>query len=95
MERLYTIIVDYKGGTYVSQYNSLDILDLKNKWLNIELPKLKDIAGFSPNEINLIKEKLMDEKEICFEGLSNVWNNDLGFISEDYFSFIIVATLKE
>lgn len=93
MENLYTIIVDYKGGTYVSQYKALDILDLKNKWLDLELPKLKKIAAFTPNEVRAMKEKLLDEKEICFEGLSNVWNNDLGFITKDYFSFIIVATL--
>lgn len=92
MENLYTIIIDYKGGTYVSQYEASDIQDLKNNWIDKELPKLIEIAKFDKNEVNIIKEKLIEEKEIGFDGLTNVWNNDLGFLVDDYFSFIIVNT---
>lgn len=90
---LYTIIVDYKGGTYVSQYKALNIQDVKRIWINKELPKLTEIAKFDSSEVKLIEVRLIEEKEINFDGLTNVWNNDLGFLSEDYFSFIIVSTV--
>lgn len=90
---LYTIIVDYKGGTYVSQYKALNIQDVKRIWINKELPKLTEIAKFDSSEVKLIEVKLIEEKEINFDGLTNVWNNDLGLLFEDYFSFIIVSTV--
>ena len=94
MENLYSIIIDYKGGTYVSQYEAASISSLKEKWKNLELPKLSKLAEFSSYQRKIIKKKLIEEKEIKFKGLANAWNNDLGYISNDYFSIIIINTSK-
>lgn len=94
MKNLYSIIIDFKGGTYVSQYEATDINNLKEKWIIEELPKLSKIANFNTYQIKTIKKRTIEEKEIKFDGLFNAWNNDLGSISKDYFSMIIINTSK-
>ncbi|MEN2436753.1 hypothetical protein AAH994_15150 [Weeksellaceae bacterium A-14] len=94
MEKLYSIIIDFKGGTYLSQYEANSISNLKEKWINEELPKLSKIANFNAYQVKTIKRKFIEEKEIEFDGLFNAWNNDLGYISKDYFSVIIINTSK-
>ncbi|WP_128330288.1 hypothetical protein [Apibacter sp. HY039] len=92
MGNLYTIVIDYKGGTYTSQYYAQNISLLKEKWIMYELIALSKIAEFSSYETRIIKRKITDEKEINLEGLQNVWNNDIGFIKNNYFSMIIIKT---
>lgn len=92
MEALYSIIVDYKGGTYFSQYKAYNLLGLKEKWVKEELSNLSKIANFNFYQIKTIKRKIFEEKEVEFENMKNAWNNDLGFIAKHYFSMIIVKT---
>ncbi|WP_294306840.1 hypothetical protein [uncultured Chryseobacterium sp.] len=94
MEKLFTIIVDYKGGTYISQYSASNIKSLKEKWIEEELPKLTALAGFNSYQVSNIKERMFNEEEIKYENLINVWNNDLGTISKYFFSMIIINTEK-
>lgn len=94
MEALYSVIVDYKGGTYFSQYKANNLSSLKEKWVKEELSKLSKIAKFNFYQVKTIKRKIFEEKEVEFENMKNAWNNDLGFISKHYFSMIIVKTEK-
>ncbi|WP_312993572.1 hypothetical protein [Chryseobacterium flavum] len=95
MEKLFTIIIDYKGGTYISQYNAPNIKSLKEKWVEEELPKLSTIADFNSYQVKSIKERIFNEEEIKYDNLLNIWNNDLGTISKYFFSMIIINTKKD
>lgn len=92
MENLYTIVIDYKGGTYVSQYYAQNVSLLKEIWVKYELTTLSKIAEFSSYEKYAIKKKILEEEELNFDGLQNAWNNDIGFIKNNYFSMIIIKT---
>lgn len=92
MENLYTIVIDYKGGTYVSQYYAQNISLLKEIWVKYGLTTLSKIAEFSSYEKYTIKKKILEEEETKFDELQNAWNNDIGFIKNNYFSMIIIKT---
>lgn len=92
MENLYTVVVDYKGGTYVSQFHAYNIEELKRKWILFELNTISKLAKIPYYGKKIICKKIF-EKEIELNDLHNVWNNDIGFISKSYFSMIIILTV--
>jgi hypothetical protein len=81
---LFTFILDYAGGTYVSQITA-DNLDLA--WSN--LPKAFDssqIAGFDLESKYSLDERLREDGPVPLEGFQNIWcataliNNELALI---------------
>jgi hypothetical protein len=68
--RLFTFIMAYKGGTYISQVRAPDILNAQNEWL-----KSKN-AWEALNECersSLIKNILEDDTPTAISDVANVW----------------------
>ena len=86
---MYTFIVNYKDGTYVSQINNNSELDeaIKGWYNNFENENI-----LNDKTLNEIKERLASKefKPLFLNGLENVWCNDLGYIDKKYFSMTIV-----
>jgi len=69
----YTIIFEYKEGTYVSQVEALDEFDAFGLWAG-EL-KIHEIQYFTEKlKLKLIEDsKYEDNKPVLLKGLKNVW----------------------
>ena len=69
---LYTFIMEYLGGTYISQVKAKDEFNAMQIWL--KALKVKEIKGFTKYQYQkLLKEDFEDEKPILIEGCKNVW----------------------
>lgn len=70
---LYTFIMDYIGGTYISQIKAPNELEAMRLWIrNLEI---KEIEGFSIKDKNkLIETDIDGESPTLIKGLENVWH---------------------
>ena len=69
---LYTFILQYDGGTYVSQVVEQNNLDAMRKWLR-ELD-VSEIPGFTEVDKQLlIKDDFSDETPIQLKDCINIW----------------------
>ena len=70
---LYTFILEYLEGTYVSQVYANGITKAMETWIqNIEP---REIKGFSNSDKNkLIKDNFSDEIPVLIKGVKNVWH---------------------
>ncbi len=70
---LYTFILDYLGGTYISQVKSSNKFEAMKLW--IQNLQIDEIENFSNNDkMNLIRDNFSDEDPIAISGLKNVWH---------------------
>ena len=68
---IYTFILDYLGGTYVSQVVSSDEFSAMHLW--IEQLETIEIQNFTENDKqNIILSKFEDENPILLKGLTNI-----------------------
>ena len=82
----YTFILDYLGGTYISQVVANDEFNAMNVW--IEKLEIVEIQELSENDKqNIILSKFDDEKPILLKKLTNVWyflistNKGVGYVN--------------
>jgi len=76
MNHRYTFIMDYLGGTYISQVEASNNREAMNKWLR-EL-KIEDIDMFTrEDQKNLIMNDFEDEEPVLITGMKNVWNTNV------------------
>lgn len=69
---LYTFIMNYEDGIYISQVNSVDETQAIQVWLK-DLD-IKSINGFTEKiRLKLIKEGLGNENPVIVDGCKNVW----------------------
>ena len=70
--RLFTMIIDYNGGTYITQATSENY-----KVAPVECIRKWDISGIeeiiNENEKINVMEQLKDEKFVPLKGLKNIW----------------------
>lgn len=88
----YTFIVNYDGGTYVSQiFNYINIQESIHHWFDKFIAD--NIKIIRNDEIQILKKRINSEdyNPILLEGMKNVWCNDLGVINKSYFSMTIVG----
>jgi hypothetical protein len=73
--RLYTFIVDFRGGTYCSQIVAKDIDDAPTKWIEKLQVEKKEIKYLGPKIIEQLKREIkdVDNKPTCLTGLDNIW----------------------
>jgi hypothetical protein len=73
MEYTYTFIMDYLGGTYISQVKASSIREAMSKWLRGL--KIEEIEKFTrEDQESLIKHDFEDEEPVLITGIKNVWN---------------------
>ena len=69
---LFTFIMAYLGGTYISQVEATDEEQARDIW--IRNLKIEEIEFFTANDQeNIIKEKFVDDDLALIEGMKNVW----------------------
>lgn len=90
-ESLYTFIMNFKGGTYISQVKGDDEKEACQVWaisLNID-----DIEGFDVNTRLLIFKELENEEATQITGTKNVWIIGLD-LSGNFAIVHIIKTVK-
>ncbi len=88
MTNLYTMILDFAGGTYISQVESISAKSALQPWLRrlAEDPRTAKIAS------NL--EVADDDDPVLLAGATNVWSTGFLTQSNDYALLNIVLTTK-
>jgi hypothetical protein len=68
---LFTFIMDFSGGTYVSQVRSESVKTALSAWAKQLNPK--DIYGMGVKMISLLQKEIDQETPVPLTGLSNAW----------------------
>lgn len=68
--KLYTVILDYKGGTYIAQLSAASPLAVLPRWLSIL--KDADLAEWGSSRAELSKI-IKSENVVPLDGCVNVW----------------------
>ena len=71
-ERLFTIVCDFRGGTYVSQVDASDVRDAVRAWTDI-LAKERPIARASSYLAKSIAANRNEFPPVALDGLTGVW----------------------
>ena len=85
----YTFIVEYRGGTYISQYVAFDLKIALSMWVNH-----LDKRYFSTHKKQLLQEEISDIDffPVPVEGIENVWCGS--YLSGKYFLLLnIIVTV--
>lgn len=98
MKSIYTFIMEFRGGTYISQVKSISLEESMEDWINKIEKERKQIYQLGLKSIEDIKEQLLGEdpyeSPVLLNGLVNVWHftvstrNGFGYVN-------IVKTEKE
>jgi hypothetical protein len=69
---LFTFIMEYLGGTYISQVEARDQKQARDIWIrNLEV---KEIESFTiKDKEDIIKENFSDEDIVLIKGMKSVW----------------------
>ena len=75
-EMLYTVVMDYRGGTYVAQVNARSVTTALKLWS--EGLDTSAIAGLTRDRKKELVDHIMEryprvEKPVLLNGLANVW----------------------
>jgi hypothetical protein len=68
---MFTILMEYKGGTYLSQVESGDVREAVEKWatsFNYEA-----VEGMTASSKEVVLEDIMHEDPASVSGLTNTW----------------------
>ena len=68
---IYTVVLDYKGGTYISQVKARTYKEACLKWADQLDPKV--IFGMGSMGKASLQKELAGEEPVLIQGLKNVW----------------------
>jgi hypothetical protein len=68
----YTVVCEFRGGTYVSQVAGGDVRDAVSAWIDY-LAREKPIPHFSEHLARSVAVNLDDTPPVPLDGLSGVW----------------------
>lgn len=88
---LYTIFLDFDGGTYVSQVWAFSNREAMSKWFTQVCPKVEDLSVFMKSFTLSEWEKL---EIVPLSGLKNIWCGSL-MVKDNLAILHLVATDKE
>lgn len=71
-ESMFTFVVDYKGGTYVSQVSARNVCVAITAWTRVANWQAMGIRVSDSFEKRLARE-LAEETPVPLEGMTNVW----------------------
>lgn len=91
-DKTYSFVINYDGGTFISQINAKSIEESISRWGEIELPIIVKLAKIDSNTIREIKSKLLKEEPILIQNLKRIWCNDFGLKYNGYFSMTIIQS---
>lgn len=68
---LYTIVFDFRGGTYVSQVAAADPASALAAW--VKATNSQHLRELSESERDILAEKLFESPLVRVDGVRNVW----------------------
>ncbi|APR84376.1 Hypothetical protein A7982_09725 [Minicystis rosea] len=68
---LFTFVLDYRGGTYVSQVQAGDPKAALREW--IDVVELDAIHGLTSKSRDVFRAAFADERIVPLDGVTNVW----------------------
>ena len=90
--KTYSFVINYDGGTFISQINANSIEESIKRWEEKELPIIVELAQIDKKTLKEIQSKLLKEKPMLLENLKEIWCNDFGLKCNDYFSMTIIKS---
>ncbi len=70
---LYTFIMEYLGGTYISQVKAQDEYNAMRQWIsNLNVHEIKGLTIRDKQKI--IKNDFEDEEAVLIKGIKNTWH---------------------
>ncbi|MEA9412263.1 hypothetical protein [Flavobacterium sp. PL02] len=93
-KHLYSFIMEYDGGTYITQVYATNEHEAMRVWLNTL--DVKPIDSFTEKDKKrLIMEDFVDENPILISGCKNIWNIGLRIRKNKMLAMInIVKTIE-
>lgn len=87
----YTIVFEFRGGTYIEQINGDSVMEAANTWANnVKISDIKHLGEAGKSElINQIKT----ENPTPLNGLHHVWCIS-GILRSGYFLINIIQTIQ-
>lgn len=85
----YTFIMEIKGGTYIEQVISSEVVTAKNIWLNHLSNEI--IININDAELLLLKREIFESEPVLLQNLSNIWCFSL-MLKKNYVLVNIVLT---
>lgn len=79
MKKLYTYVLEFREGTYISQVRAKNIDSSIDKWLKQIAGERKEIEFMTKKTLKTIKKSFKEENNripFPLRGLSNVWYLD-------------------
>jgi hypothetical protein len=67
---LYTFVLEYRGGTYISQINAISLLDAVHRWTNIH--KENDLVTWKLSR-NGLEVLTTENSPMALDGAIGVW----------------------
>ncbi|MBB4037545.1 hypothetical protein GGR21_003462 [Dysgonomonas hofstadii] len=64
----FTFIAEFRGGTYITQYNTVDILEALLAWVDY-----LDTSIYPQRIIRKLQKEIKREQPIPIKGVDNVW----------------------
>jgi hypothetical protein len=90
---LYTLLIDFKGGTFVSQcFSSCKEDALYRGVFNWDISEIEDVI--SGNARNVLLENIENEELTQLDGVTNVWSCSL-FSGNELMLINLVVTKKD
>ena len=69
--KLFTFVLDFRGGTSISQVWATSMNQSCRKW--VQQLDTKDIYGLGPKSIPRLMEQMLEELPVSINGVQNVW----------------------
>lgn len=89
IETLFTLVLDWKGGTYLSQVKAPTLKTAKRKWLT-SIPL--EIFG-THQVLSELATQIDEDEPVLLEGLESVWCT--GFMVEEKLALVhVIATCQ-
>lgn len=83
----YTIIMCYKGGTYLRQVEGITLKEALNVWgQNLDID---EVQGLGKRGLELLKVEIKEEIPTLIDGLENVWYVDFLLYNSYMYAHII------
>jgi hypothetical protein len=88
---LFTFVLDYKGGTYLSQVLASSLADAAQKWVSTRTSEELNTWSLEPQDLAALADA---DRPVAIQGCHNVWCMS-GSTEEHLILITIIATKLE
>lgn len=69
---MFTFVLDYRGGTYISQVEALNVTEALGRW--VDVVDLKHIYGLTNRSKAVFREGFLETRIVRVRGVVGVWS---------------------